>query len=241
MVLLLGFVFGGYLTVRANYALFTVCITGYVVFLLVLAQVPEPAAALYRVLSTIAGGALAFAMYAIWPSWEGGQARELIADLIEAHSRYVVALLQAYAGHGPRDLDRLNDIRATARLLRSNAEASVDRLQHEPVSRQAIHPDAAVRILAAVRRHALAALALHADLERGAGRPMPGMSALASELEAALRALADAIRHATPLAPFPPLRELQQSIVAPGGGSIADETDLMVDSLKTMGDIVRGQ
>jgi uncharacterized membrane protein YccC len=237
--LVLVCVFAGYALVRANYADFSIFITGYVVFLLVLAGVPETEAARYRVVGTLAGGALALAVYGIWPSWEGGQARELIAELLDAHRGYVVTLLRTYAGGIPRDLERLQEIRAAARLARSNAEASVERLQKEPRARQAIGADTAISLLATLRRNALAALALHADLERGAGRPDPGILLLADQFDAAWSAVVDAIRYGTPLGEFPPLRMTQQDLVAPGGGSIADETDLMVDSLETIGEIVR--
>jgi hypothetical protein len=48
-----------YATVNVNYALFAVCITGYIVFLLSLAQIPEGEIAGRRALCTAIGGALA--------------------------------------------------------------------------------------------------------------------------------------------------------------------------------------
>ncbi len=68
IALLIAFVWAGYLLFRANYTLFTVCITGYVVLLLYLASAPGPLAAEYRALNTVLGGVLALAMYRVWPT-----------------------------------------------------------------------------------------------------------------------------------------------------------------------------
>ena len=61
--LLLLFVWGGYAIFRANYALFTVCITGYIVVLMHLAGTATPTVATYRAVDTVLGGALALLVY----------------------------------------------------------------------------------------------------------------------------------------------------------------------------------
>jgi hypothetical protein len=53
------FTWFSYSTVNVNYALFSVCITGYIVFLLSLANVPGPVIAERRALSTALGGFIA--------------------------------------------------------------------------------------------------------------------------------------------------------------------------------------
>ena len=57
-----------YATLNVNYALFAVCVTGYIVFLLALATIPEGEIALRRAVSTIIGGALALTvrLVVIW-------------------------------------------------------------------------------------------------------------------------------------------------------------------------------
>ena len=65
--MIVGFVWAGYAVFRTNYALFTICITCYVVFLIVLAGGAEPATAWYRIVNTIIGGSLALVIAAIWP------------------------------------------------------------------------------------------------------------------------------------------------------------------------------
>jgi hypothetical protein len=64
------FVWAGYALFRTNYGLFTICITGYVVFLVVLAGGAEPATAKYRIINTLIGGSLALIFAAAWPAPE---------------------------------------------------------------------------------------------------------------------------------------------------------------------------
>jgi uncharacterized membrane protein YccC len=61
-------VWAGYALFRTNYGLFTICITNYVVFLVVLAGGAEPATAKYRIINTLLGGTLALIFAAAWPA-----------------------------------------------------------------------------------------------------------------------------------------------------------------------------
>ena len=70
-VLAIFFVWAGYALFRTNYGLFTICITGYVVFLVVLAGGAEPATAKYRIINTLIGGSLALLFAAAWPASAG--------------------------------------------------------------------------------------------------------------------------------------------------------------------------
>lgn len=58
-VFTLIFAWLSYATLNVNYALFAVCLTGYIVFLLALAAIPESIIAYRRAISTAIGGALA--------------------------------------------------------------------------------------------------------------------------------------------------------------------------------------
>jgi uncharacterized membrane protein YccC len=238
-LVVLGFVWAGYALVRTSYALFTICITGYVVFLLVLAGVPELTAVRYRILYTIEGGALALCAYAVWPTWAAAEVRPALARLLQAHSGYVAALLSAYGDPRQPDLHRIGEIRDDARLTRSNAEALVERMLAEPAGRQSIQPAVALGLLAAIRRHALAALALHAGLERGVGAPVRGIDGLAQEMATSLASLAAALRDGTAPVPLPPLRQTQLALNTATQDIVRDETDLMVDSVNTMADLLR--
>jgi uncharacterized membrane protein YccC len=237
-VLVLGFVWAGYALVRASYAVFTVFITGYVVFLLMLAGVPELTAVTYRIEYTAEGGLLALLVYALWPTWTGTEVRPALAGLLDSHSRYVEALLDAYADPRRADLQAISEIRDAGRLTRSNAEAIVERMLAEPAGSHSIAAPIALGLLAAIRRHALAALALHAGLERGVPTPVPDVRDLARQMSASLSALAESLRSGTPPPPLPPLRQTQLALNSATDDVVRDETDLMVDSVNTIASLL---
>ncbi|HVV50956.1 MAG TPA: FUSC family protein [Polyangia bacterium] len=64
VVLASAFAAGSTLLVSVNYAAFVVCLTSYVVFLLSLAGLPEPALVVHRAVSTVVGGAIAVLTHA---------------------------------------------------------------------------------------------------------------------------------------------------------------------------------
>jgi uncharacterized membrane protein YccC len=237
VVLVLAFVWGCYALFRMNYAVFTVCLTGYIVFILMLSGVAEMTAATTRAAYTVEGGAFALVVYGLWPTWAGQTARESLGAMLDEHSAYVGALLGGYADPRTIDLEDLSRIRTHARLARSNAEAIVERMLAEPASRASIAPRVAVGLLAALRRHALGALALHAGLERGVHEPVRGMDRLASEMTSALASLADAVRSGATPDELPPLRQTQLALGATDA-LVGEETDLMVDSINTVASLL---
>jgi hypothetical protein len=238
--LVLLFVWGCYALFRINYAVFAACLTGYVVFILMLSGVAEMTAVSLRALYTIEGGALALAAYAVWPTWASQTARASLAAMLDAHGAYVGAVLGGYADPGSVDLRRLAQLRSAARLVRSNTEAVIERMLAEPASRAALPPRAALGLLAALRRNALGALALHAGLERGVSAPVGGMAALKTQITDSLATLAGALRTKTPPSPLPPLRQTQLALAPAADTLVADETDLMVDSINTMAELLSG-
>ena len=231
-------VWGCYAVFRVNYAVFTVLVTGYVVFILMLSGVAEMAAATSRTIDTLAGGLLALAIYAVWPTWAATTVRSSLASILDAHSKYVAALLDAYADPRGLDLVRLTHLRADARVARSNFEAAVTRMLVEPSNRGALRSRTAVGLLAALRRHALASLALHAGLERGIDQPSPEMARLSAEMTTSLALLADAARSATAPRQLPPLRQTQLALAKSISHAAAEETDLMVDGVNTMAELL---
>ncbi len=56
---------------RVNYAVFTACVTAYIVFLLAMAGLPALATVKYRTLNTILGGVIALIIYVLWPVRRG--------------------------------------------------------------------------------------------------------------------------------------------------------------------------
>jgi hypothetical protein len=237
MALVLISVWGCYAFFRMNYAIFAVCLTGYVVFILMLSGVGPATAAMLREEYTLGGGALALLLYALFPTWAGTTARAALASMLRLHSQYVDALLTGFADPSRIDLQRIGGIRSEARLARSNAEAVIERMIAEPARRAGLPPRVAVGILAALRRHALAALALHAGLERGVTEGVPGMARLAPEMSGALTALATALDAGTPPPPLPDLRTSQLAL-GKSDALVNDETDLMVDSVNTIASLL---
>jgi len=58
---------------KANYALYSACITSYIVFLLTFVGLPEMAVVHNRLLATLAGGFFALAVYTLWPKMKGSR------------------------------------------------------------------------------------------------------------------------------------------------------------------------
>ena len=238
MLLILVLVWACYAVFRVNYALFTVCLTGYLVCLLMLSGVAEMTAASLRAEYTVAGGVLALLVYAAWPSWSGGSVPGALAQMLDAHRAYVDALLGAFeSGHAPAG-ERLAELRGAGRLARSNAEATIERMLHEPVRTATLDARISVGVLTALRRNALAALALHAEVERGVGAPDPGVGPLRELIEHRLRGLASAIRAGDPPSEMPALRRAQLALPASAAARIGPETDIMVDAINTIASLL---
>jgi hypothetical protein len=194
MALVLAFVWGCYALFRINYAIFTACLTGYIVFILMLGGVAEMTAATTRALYTIEGGALALFVYAIWPTWAASTRARSLGAMLDAHGAYVGALLGAYAD--PRR--PISTAGSQTRIRRRGSRAPTPRpssnacsRNREPRGAGAAHSRSAA---GALRRHALGALALHAGLERGVHEPVHGMAKLESEMTESLAILAAAVK-----------------------------------------------
>jgi hypothetical protein len=74
-VMIVATVWGCFASQRVNYALLTVCVTGYVALLFAYAGLPEPDVALYRLVATVLGGVLAITIHRsllwLWYRWLG--------------------------------------------------------------------------------------------------------------------------------------------------------------------------
>lgn len=237
-VLVLGFVWGAYGFRTASYSAASACIAGYVVFLMTLAGIPEVTAATHRAVYTAIAGVLALCAYVAWPTWTATEARPALAANLEAQGRYVGALLAAHASPSRPDLTELGELRAAARMARSNAEAVVERMLTEPHARDKIAPRTAVGIVAAIRRNALAALSLHAALERDGRGGLPGVREVASQATSSLMTLAAAVREQTAPPRFPLLWQAQSTLATAANEVVSDETGLIVESIDTMAELL---
>ncbi|MBD5604270.1 MAG: FUSC family protein, partial [Candidatus Eremiobacteraeota bacterium] len=245
LVLAVAFAFFAYVVFNVNYALFTVAITGYVIFLLALGGLPEHVALADRVDETLIGGALALCAYALWPTWERALVPERLADLLEKQRRYAALVLQAYVDPATADEAAIRSAQTASWLARSSAETSVDRMLAEPVRPRALTVRAALGVLAASRRFGIAALGLHARLSRARPVATSRLRTLATEIDDSFEILEDALRrHADP-APLPDLRDAQIALVKRMGEthrndatSLDADTDLMVDSINTIAHVL---
>jgi hypothetical protein len=230
--LLLLFVWGGYAIFRANYALFTICITGYVVVLMHLAGTAAPTVATYRAIDTALGGALALLVYRLWPTWEAGRARDLLAHLSDALARDARLVIGMYVNPATWDTARLQQSRAAARLARSNAEASVTRMLVEPDRTSRLEAQRATSLLAAFRRYALGALVLHAGLDQRPASALPGLATIRDQIADGLAGIAAALRSGGRPA-LPPLAETQASLEQVLERTVTEQLSLMTDSVVT--------
>ena len=242
IALALGFVWCGYAFFRTNYTVFVFCLTGYVVCLLAIAGLPERAAATYRAETTAFGGMLALLVYSAWPTWEGAHVRDRLADLLDAHRRYVAVLF----GGVDRRIEAAIAHASTAPAARRGWRDRMRRRRCSGCSASQRRVDRSTRtrpssVLATTRRHALAALALQARIEREDNPPRPELEPLAKQIDETFRALAHALRTGTPPRDLPPLRATQEALRTVTSSSIVDETDVIVDSLNTIAQMLESR
>jgi uncharacterized membrane protein YccC len=248
LLLAVAFAGIGYALFGVNYGIYSAAVTAYVVFLLALAGSPEHQAALDRVGATALGGALAVTVYALWPTWSRERVPLDLAELLDAQRGYAIRVLHAFLAPAQTDRDTIRGAQGATWLARSNAEASVDAMVNEPVRPKAITVRAALALLAASRRFGVASLTLQSRLERAprlSADAAGALATLADDLDAALQAIAAALRLRGDPLPLPPLRDAQIALKRaldrqPDGqfGALVSETDLMVDAVNTMADVL---
>ena len=237
IVVVLACVWAGYAVFRINYVAFSVCITGYVVFLLGLAGLDQRDVVVERVFDTLLGGGIALIAYALWPTWSGVQVQMLLADLLEAHARYTRLLLAALAEPARFDASALARARSAGRLLRSNTEAAIDRMVGEPAGVQSIDPRVALGVVAALRRGALAALALHSALEDEQRHALLWLAGLGEDVGGVLTECAAAMRSGT-APPQPAFRLDPPSGEDPWTRIAFAEAEMIADSAATVATIL---
>jgi uncharacterized membrane protein YccC len=244
--IVLAIVFAGlaFALFNASYALFSLAITGYVVYLLAFGGAPEHTAAFDRVVATALGGTLALLAYVAWPTWSRTHVGDDLADLVDAQRRYVGAVLLAFAEPNV-DQAAIRAAQIAAWRARSNAELAVDQMVDEPVRPRGISVRTALGILAATRRFGIAGLTLRGRIARTPGSPHAVIERFVADLDATLRAIVDALRTGEFGGTLPPLRNdqiaLQRNLDEqrdPALEILGSETDLIVDSVNSMSAIL---
>lgn len=186
-----------------QYGVAVVFLTGLVVVLLSLHGVPADAAVHARAICTVPGSALALTAYLVWPTWERGREGEMLARMLEAYRDYLLAVL-----HGEARARR--ETRVAARAARSDAEASLERLRSEPVSRD--YAPRAEALIAQANDIVRTTMMLEAGRGEMTASLPDAAVAYARLCSNALTEAARAARGCQPPAESFPLREAQRSL-----------------------------
>ncbi len=230
----------GYTTFQLNYALYTVTVTAYVVFILSLVGTPEHAAIISRAVATLIGGGIAMLGYVAWPTWEAPHTRDRLLDLIAADRSYARSLFTGLIHPASRDIPKLREERSHVWSTRARAEASLERMLSEPKANDDIPRETALGIMAATQRLGLANLALATMYESTETPALTEVVPFATRVETAFAAI-DALLRGAQSVPRVHLRdayaELRDQIEWSERGALVTTLDMMVDALNTITDL----
>lgn len=146
----------------ANYGIFSVAISGLIVFELSAAGTPPGQVVVTRALCTAAGGILALIAYALWPTWERRKIGDVLADMLDACRDYFHAVVNGFTDQSQEAKVEIDRKRREFRRTRSEAAASADRVIAEPGTK----PEKA-NALKSILAHSLAAFSAILGLEAG--------------------------------------------------------------------------
>ncbi|MGE8631889.1 MAG: FUSC family protein [Achromobacter piechaudii] len=146
---------GTFATRTIHYALFTFFLTSQFVLVSHIQQpeIYEPMLAALRAFNSVLGGVLALLVgVLVWPEKEPRQLADALTRALDRHAAYALALIRqkGRAPSAPSQADIVG-LRRLACLSADNAEASLQRLQQNPVHRDR-KVDTAVNLLNAMRR-----------------------------------------------------------------------------------------
>jgi len=226
-----------------NYGLGVAMLTGMLVLLLAFEGIAPAESIHMRVLGTTLGSALALVAYLLWPTWEGRRSNVALAALIDHYRAHILAVLG-------NDIGALHETRTAARAARTRVLASIDRMRAEPGRERAAEVAATESFLANAHRLIRTSLSLEAALrDEGALPQPPELSAFAGEVDAALDAIADALRNRTSpqvRSPRAAERQLAKALAddpalaaSPAGIALADTCDRIADSIDTLAHLLR--
>ncbi|MFB7613123.1 FUSC family protein [Kitasatospora sp. NPDC056181] len=186
-----------YLTLRTGYALMTVGVSSYVVFLLGLQAGNPLVTAVERVGLTLLGGSVALLVYALFPTWQTARLGERLAEWLAAAGRYAAAVLDVYEHPAA---PRGREVRAAlldSREARSELLQAMQRADAEPGRHASGLPGVSRRQLdrarAAVGHLGRVAVLLEAHLPVADAEPVPGTAEFAEELRLATALAAAAL------------------------------------------------
>ncbi|MDE3071963.1 MAG: FUSC family protein [Pseudomonadota bacterium] len=219
----------------AHYGIAVAALTGTVVILLSFEGVNPGAAMLDRVINTALGSGMALLAYIVWPTWERSRARGALAAMLEAYAGYLHALAQ------PDRRNAHQETRTAARIARSNAEASIERMRSEPATPPELLALARA-LFANGNRLARSAMTLEALLDDFASLPARArICHFVQQAASAVQAIAAALREQRRIDALPDLRAQQRMLIAPmrdagdaAGELLAGISDRLVDNVNTL-------
>jgi uncharacterized membrane protein YccC len=231
----------------ANYGIFGVAVSALIVLMISFTGAAPKDVILLRGINTVAGGALALVAYVVWPTWESTQVGEMGARLLDAYRAYFSTVVDALTREGDASQVDLDKARLAARLERTNAVASVDRMQAEPGTR-AEEAELLLGMLASSHRFVHAVMSVEAGILPGKRPPVrPEFPAFAADVNRTLEGLAAELRKAHPTGQkWPDLREehrrlTQNPVSAEEQYALMNvEADRMANSLNTLREQIAG-
>jgi len=224
----------------AHYGIAVAALTGTVVILLSFEGVNPGAAVVDRVINTALGSGMALLAYIVWPTWERSRARGALAVMLEAYAGYLHALAQ------PDQRNAHHETRTAARIARTNAEASIERMRSEPATPPELLALARA-LFANGNRLARTAMTLEALLGDFAALPARAqICQFVQQAASAVQMIASALREQRRIDAMPDLRTQQRTLIALMQGvedAAAAElltgiSDRLVDNVNTLAHVL---
>jgi uncharacterized membrane protein YccC len=222
----------------ANYGIFSSCIAALVVLLISFTGVQPKEVIVARAVNTAAGGILALIAYAVWPTWERTQIRDVLAQMFDSYRDYFRLVVNMCGRDRPPDLE-LDQARLQWRAARSNAEASVDRISAEPnVSAAQISCLNSILASSHVVIHSITALEAGFRRIHPSCAP-PSFQRFAQDAEFTLYYLSSVLRNPSLTVEWPALREdynklMESGDLGPEQQFISIEADRLTNALNTL-------
>jgi uncharacterized membrane protein YccC len=228
----------------ANYGVFSIAITGLIVFLIAATGMPDSSprqVVLERGINTGIGGLIALIAYIVWPTWERTQIPEALAQMLDACRAYFHAVVKRFGSADASIESELDETRRAWRRARSAAEASVDRVAAEPRI-TAEHLETLTSILASSHALVHSIMAIEAGIiHRQPETPVEAFEKFSHDVEFTLYYLAAALRgSAAATETLPSLREDYRRLleardqISPGDAFILVETEHITVMLNTL-------
>ncbi len=225
----------------ANYGVFSIAISGLIVFLIAATGVPPGQVVIERAVNTAVGGVFALIAYAVWPTWERTQVSDALADMLDAARAYFRAVVERFGRDNVTVETDLDDTRRAWRRTRSNTEASVDRVSSEPnITTEKLNSLNSILASSHALMHAM--MGLEAGLIQTSVHTSPdAFKTFANDVEFTLYFLAAALRGSSVAAEtLPKLREDHRRLVeardafSPTDTFVLTESDRITTSLNTL-------